>query len=221
MIDQSLPYFRQLRALVQPSELQGLANDLTVTIPALTRLTVETIPFMRDQVRPASTCAVNVIHPWTELTVRDPHFNSKNGFPPRKVYVEGVDFLPGLAGESRDFDANGPYVRVLGTGGTFTYSLQPGLFGQALAPITGVQPEVPPHGNNPPLESGVPCETQPKIATLATPSGSGPQQVHAPDTPAIQKLEQSLAPGALSQLKALLRQQSLGLLPGASNGTKK
>ena len=56
MVDASLPFIHQLRLLVQPSELQGLAKDLTVTIPALARLTVETIPFMRNQVRPASSC---------------------------------------------------------------------------------------------------------------------------------------------------------------------
>ena len=55
-----------------------------------------------------------MIYPWSQLTVPDSHFNASNGFPPRKVYVEAVDYLPGLAGESRNFDANGPYIRILG-----------------------------------------------------------------------------------------------------------
>ncbi len=38
---------KQLRQLVQPSELRGLTKDLSATVPALARLTVETIPFMR------------------------------------------------------------------------------------------------------------------------------------------------------------------------------
>jgi hypothetical protein len=187
MIDQSLPYFRQLRALVQPSELQGLANDLTVTIPALTRLTVETIPFMRDQVRPASTCAVNVIHPWTELTVRDPHFNSKNGFPPRKVYVEGVDYLPGLAGESRNFDSISPMIRVTESlGGTIVYSLSgntAGSAGSGAASVGGEQPTLPPKDKSgrvkrPPLAGGDilnhPCETQPALKTVSDAQSGGP-----------------------------------------------
>ncbi len=99
---------------------------------------------MRNEVRPASSCIANIVLPWSHLTINDSNFNASNGFPPRQVYVEAVDFLPGLAGESRDFDANGPYIRVLGNGGTFTYSLQPGLFGQSLAPISSVEPEPPP-----------------------------------------------------------------------------
>jgi len=219
-ITASLPFIAQLRALVQPSELEGLVHDLSFTIPALAKLTAETIPFMKNGVRPASSCVVNVIYPWSQLTIHDPHFNSSNGFPPRKAYIEGVDFLPGLAGESRDFDANGPYVRVLGTGGTITYSLGTGLFGQALAPINGTQPTVPPGGKNPPLVtpggklvSTVPCETQPRISSLDTPTGNGPSQVAATMSPSGQKLEQALVPLAVNSLSALLKQQGLPLAP--------
>ncbi len=145
-------------------------------MPALAKLTEETIPFMKNEVRPASSCVANVIHPWSQLTINDAHFNASNGFPLRQVYVEAVDFLPGLAGESRDFDANGPYIRVLGIGGTLTYSLQPGLFGQSLAPLEAVQPALPPGGKRPPYEENVPCETQQAITTLDTPTGGSAQQ---------------------------------------------
>ena len=107
---------------------------------------------MTNQVRPASSCVANVIYPWSQLTVPDNNFNASNGFPPRKVYVEAVDYLPGLAGESRNFDANGPYIRVLLNGGTFTYSLSPGLFGQSLEQLEGAQPTAPPGGQRPPYE---------------------------------------------------------------------
>jgi len=132
---------------------------------------------MRDQIRPASSCVANVIYPWSQLTLNDPNFNASNGFPPHKAYVEAVDFLPGLAGESRNFDANGPYIRVLGTGGTLTYSLQPGLLGQALTKIVGVQPGLPPGGHRPPLEPNVPCETQAPIRDLSAPVSAPPTQV--------------------------------------------
>ncbi|MFZ0042332.1 MAG: MlaD family protein, partial [Solirubrobacteraceae bacterium] len=160
MVDATLPFISQLNALMQPSELRGLVHDLKPTIPALAKLTNETIPLMKNEVRPTSSCVVNVIHPWSEGTVPDSHFNASNGFPSRKIYIEQVDYLPGLAGESRDFDANGPYVRVLGQGGTLTYSLSPGLFGQSLSAIDGVQPQLPPGGKRPPYEETVPCETQ-------------------------------------------------------------
>ncbi|HZU61234.1 MAG TPA: MlaD family protein, partial [Solirubrobacteraceae bacterium] len=213
MVDASLPFFHQLRLLVQPAELQGLVHDLSFTVPALAKLNAETIPFMKNQVRPASSCQVNVILPWTHLTIHDRHFNASNGFPPRQVYVEGVNYLPGLAGESRSFDTNGPYVRILGTGGTFTYSLQPGLFGQALAPITGVAPQPPaPHNSGdgapikverPPLKSHVPCETQPAITESQlnnNPTGTGPKQIHTTLSPQAAKLEQLMVPQALTQL---------------------
>ena len=141
---------------------------------------------MANGVRPAASCAANVVIPWSKLTLNDPHFNASNGFPAHPVYVEAVDFLPGLAGESRDFDANGPYIRILGTGGTLTYSLQPGLFGQALAPLQGEQPQSPPGQHAPPLQPNVPCETQQPITDLSAPTGG----------PAAADVEHLSAPGA-------------------------
>jgi phospholipid/cholesterol/gamma-HCH transport system substrate-binding protein len=177
-IDASLPFITQLRLLVQPSELQGLAEDLSKTVPSLAKLTNETIPLMKNEVRPASSCVANIIYPWSQLTVPDPNFNASNGFPPRPVYVEAVDYLPGLAGESRNFDANGPYIRVLLNGGTFTYSLSPGLFGQSLEQLKGAQPAVPPGGKRPPYKETVPCETQAPITNLAAPQSAPFQQIN-------------------------------------------
>jgi phospholipid/cholesterol/gamma-HCH transport system substrate-binding protein len=183
-VDASLPFITQLKLLVQPAELRGLTSDLKVTVPALAHLTNSTIPLMRDQVRPLASCVVSVIHPWSELTVPDSHFTAANGFPSRKVYVEGVDYLPGLAGESRDFDANGSYIRILGVGGTLTYSLQPGLFGQSLTKLDAVQPQLPPGGKRPPYEETVPCETQAPITSLYAPSG-GPMTPINTTTPTL------------------------------------
>ena len=170
-VDASLPFITQLKLLVQPSELRGLTHDLSPTVPALAKLTQESIPMFSNQVRPLSSCVSHVIIPWTHLTVPDSHFNASNGFPARQVYVEGVDYLPGLAGESRVFDANGPYIRILGVGGTLTYSLSPHLFGQSLAPLSSVQPQLPPGNKRPAYNETVPCETQPAITDLSAPSG--------------------------------------------------
>jgi phospholipid/cholesterol/gamma-HCH transport system substrate-binding protein len=176
MVDASLPFVTQLNDLVQPAELRGLTADLKPTIPALATLTLDTIPLMKNEVRPTSSCVANIIYPWSQMTVPDSHFNASNGFPARKVYVEAADQLPGIAGESRNFDANGPYVRILGTGGTLTYSLQPGLVGQSLEPLTSVQPMVPPGGKRPPYEENVPCESQAPITSLYAATGAPMQQ---------------------------------------------
>jgi phospholipid/cholesterol/gamma-HCH transport system substrate-binding protein len=211
-IDASLPFITQLRLLVRPQELRGLTGDLSVTIPALANLTKTTIPFMRDQVRPASSCVANVVYPWSQLTLNDPNFNADNGFPARKAFVEAVDFLPGLAGESRDFDANGPYIRILGTGGTFTYSLQPGMFGQALTKIVSVQPQLPPGGHRPPLQPNVPCETQQAITDLSAPAGAPPQQVGSDlAAPGASLRWQDAAQAAVGMLRDVSRQQGLNL----------
>ncbi|MGH2888166.1 MAG: hypothetical protein ACRDNJ_00915, partial [Solirubrobacteraceae bacterium] len=219
MVDASLPFVTQLNDLVQPSELRGLTADLRPTVPALARLTLDTIPLMRNQVRPASSCVVNVIYPWSQLTVPDQNFNASNGFPPHKVYVEAVDYLPGLAGESRDFDANGPYIRVLGTGGTLTYSLQPGMFGQALTRLDAVQPQVPPGGRRPPYRENVPCETQPPITNLASPS-SGPIQQTPTSLSALgaQPRWQGASENAMTALRKIAHAAGLALSDPSGSG---
>jgi hypothetical protein len=187
MVDASLPFIHQLRLLVQPSELGGLTYDLghtdatghfVGTVPALDQLTKETIPLLRNQVRPASSCVANNIIPWSHLTLNDPHFNASNGFPPHPVYVEGADFLPGLAGESRDFDANGYFIRILGAlGNTGVTSLQSGLIGGTLAPIAGEEPQVPPTGEQPPTFAPTsPCENQPRVTDLSATASPAPSQ---------------------------------------------
>jgi phospholipid/cholesterol/gamma-HCH transport system substrate-binding protein len=184
MVDASLPFLSQLRQLVQPAELGGLTHDLSFTVPALAKLTVETIPFMKNQIRPSSSCVANVIYPWSQLTLNDPHFNGSNGFPPHKVYVEAVDFLPGLAGESRNFDANGPYIRILGAlGQTGVTSVQSGLVGGTLSPLVGFEPTVPPGGHPPPLQPNVACETQPVVNDLSSGSNSAPSTATASTLP--------------------------------------
>jgi phospholipid/cholesterol/gamma-HCH transport system substrate-binding protein len=212
MIDASLPFITQLRYLVSPSELRGLTADLAATVPALSRLTRESTPLMADGVRPAASCAVSVVIPWSQLTLNDSHFNASNGFPPHPVYVEAVDFLPGLAGESRDFDANGPYIRILGTGGTLTYSLQPGLFGQTLAPLQGEQPQPPPGQHSPPLQPNVPCETQQPITDLSAPTGGPPaQQSSNLAAPGASLRWTSAATAAIPQIQQLAAQNGLKL----------
>ncbi len=97
MVDASLPFFHQLRLLVQPDELQGLVHDLSSTVPALGKLNAETIPLMKNGVRPAASCQVNQILPWSHLTVPDQTFNASNGYPGRPG-VCGGRRLPARSG---------------------------------------------------------------------------------------------------------------------------
>ena len=188
-------------------------------MPALAKLTRATVPLMKNGVRPLSSCVANVIYPWSQLTLNDGTLSGTPGLPLRPVYVEAVDYLPGLAGESRDFDPNGPYIRILGDGGSLTYSLQPGLFGQALQPISAVQPQLPPGGNRPPLHSGVPCETQAPITTLYEPPSAPLKQVSSDSSlsaPGAKLRWLSAAQVALDQIGKIVTQEGLKLnIPAA------
>ena len=169
-IDATLPLVDAAARAGRADELGGLATNLARR-PGAVAADERDDPADAGGVRPASSCLATVVYPWSQLTLKDPHFNASNGFPPRKVYVEAVDYLPGLAGESRNFDANGAYIRVLLTAGSLTYSLTPGAFGQAVAPLISTQPTLPPGGKRPPLRPDVPCETQTPIHDLSSPTG--------------------------------------------------
>jgi ABC-type transporter Mla subunit MlaD len=218
-VDASLPFIRQLRYLVRPAELRGLVHDLAGTVPSLANLSVKTVPLMENAVRPAASCVVNVIYPWSRLTINDGTFSGTQGFPLRPVYVEAVDYLPGLAGESRDFDANGPYIRVLGEGGSLTYSLQPGMFGQSLQKISGVQPAIPASGQRPPLNETAPCETQTPYnqQTIQSPVSAPPAQIGTGvSTPAAAARWKSVVQVAIGQLRQIVGNQGLKLNVPAS-----
>ena len=111
---------------------------------------------------------------------------------------------------------------MLGTGGTLTYSLSPGLFGTALTPIAGEQPQLPAlHTSGdgakvpvsrPPLQPNVPCETQQPITDLSAPTGAGPQPVAAGvSTPAAKLRQESAGLLLLAQLEQQAKQQGFGI----------
>jgi len=93
-----------------------------------------------------------------------------NAFPTHgPVYEDMAKFLPGLAGESRSFDANSQYFKVQGSGGAETLNVGNGLFGTVAEPIVGNNP--PPMRQRPPLKPGIPCETQEPPDLRSIPKG--------------------------------------------------
>jgi virulence factor Mce-like protein len=160
------PLVSQLAGLVGENELRGLSRDLRAATPGLVGLSNRSIPLWR-QLRPLASCIDNVILPWSQDTVPDAAFPETG-----PVYQSAVKWLPGLAGESRSFDANGQWFKVLGSGGLETLQLGNGLFGIPLFPIEGVNPPRP--TARPPLRPDVPCETQ-QPPNLETVPGGPPQ----------------------------------------------
>ena len=146
-----LPFARQMRALFSRPELRGLVADLRPTVPALARFNKGGVA-LQGQLRALGSCQNNVIIPTLTSTIPDDNFK-----PTGKVYEEGVKWLPGIAGESRSFDANGQYIKSLAYSANYAYPLNDGKLFFTQAPLQGVKP---PRNDQPPLRPDVPCETQ-------------------------------------------------------------
>jgi phospholipid/cholesterol/gamma-HCH transport system substrate-binding protein len=170
-INATVPLLRQLRGLVGEDELQGLAADLRRAIPPATRLAEETVPVL-EQARTLAGCTNNVLVPFGNDRVPDENFPATG-----PVHEELSKPFPALAGESRSFDANGQWFKVLGTGGAETFDFGDNLFGTTATPIVGVNP--PPDRTRPPLRPDVPCETQQR-PNLDTEQAPGPRKVENP-----------------------------------------
>jgi phospholipid/cholesterol/gamma-HCH transport system substrate-binding protein len=142
-IDASLPFIRQARRLFSRSELRGLARDLRVAIPALAQVNSDAIPLFA-QLRSLSRCQNEVFLPFANDTIPEPHYPENNN---QRVLNQIQRSFVGLAGESRQHDANTPIFRVQG--------VNP-------AQQTKVRPARPSDGGltPPPHRPDVPCETQ-------------------------------------------------------------
>lgn len=145
------PFVAQLRGLISEPELGGLARDLRAAVPTLVELNRGGVG-LQEQQRAFASCQANVIAPWQEDKIVDAAFPSAG-----RVFEEGVKWMPGIAGESRNSDANGQYVRSFAQNGNIAYALGGNRFFFTELPIQGVNP---PRSKMPPLAPAVPCETQ-------------------------------------------------------------
>ena len=165
-VEATLPLIRQLRGLVRESELGALARNLRSATPPLAQVARTGVSVL-GRLRELSSCANNVLVPFGDGKLEDKAFPTHG-----PVYQDLAKFLPGLAGESRSFDANGPYFKVQGAGGAETLNIGNGLFGTVAEPIIGNNP--PAIRRRPPLEPGVPCETQQPPDLRSIPKGPPP-----------------------------------------------
>ncbi|MEY2441269.1 MAG: phospholipid/cholesterol/gamma-HCH transport system substrate-binding protein [bacterium] len=218
-VDATLPLVKQLRGLVQPAELRGLARNLHSATPPLARL-AKAAPGVLSELRGVSSCANEVLVPFGNDTLVDKAFPTHG-----PVYQEIPKALPNLAGESRSFDANGPWFKVLGSAGAETLNVGNGIFGSAIEPILGNNP--PPVRTRPALRPDVPCETQeqpdlrsiPRGVPAAIPNASGTaQRVAKAQASAVAVLREQLkgtgrtvsdTPATIGDLRALARRNGL------------
>jgi phospholipid/cholesterol/gamma-HCH transport system substrate-binding protein len=153
-LDAAIPWIGQARALVQEDELKGLAADLRQAVPRLVRLNRRLIPFL-GQLRALSSCTNNVLVPFVEDEIPSIEVGNSGHSVREQINRSFV----GLAGESRNNDANTPLFHIQGVA---PMKLSAGRIEPAPPP----DPTVPP-----PHRPDVPCETQ-EPPNLAAPSGS-------------------------------------------------
>ena len=153
-LDAAIPWIGQARQLVQEDELKGLAADLRQAVPSLVRLNRSLIPFLNQQ-RALSSCTNRVLVPFVEDDIP----SVEEGNSGHSVREQINRSFVGLAGESRNHDANTPLFHVQGVA---PLKLTAGRIEPAAPP----DPTVPP-----PHRPDVPCETQ-EPPNLAAPAGS-------------------------------------------------
>lgn len=174
-LDAQLPLVRELRGLVSRPELQGLVSALRPVVPDLAELNRDGVE-LQEQQRQLASCQTGVVLPWQNDSIPDGLIPAKG-----KVFQEGVRWLPGIAGESRSFDANGQYIKTVADGANFATATGDGRFFLTGSPLQGVQP--PRAAKDPPLRPDVACETQerPNLAAgVQTPPPSRRVNQNAP-----------------------------------------
>ncbi len=193
----TLPLVGQLRGLVQDRELGTLARNLRSATPPLAQVARSGVSVL-SQLRALSGCATNVLVPFGDSKLVDEAFPTEG-----PVYQDMAKFLPGLAGESRSFDANTQYFKVLGSGGAETLNIGKGLFGTLAEPLVGNNP--PPIRQRPPLEPDVPCETQEPPDLRSIPKGP-PQSIDTSNA-ASRTRESKAQAAAVAVLRAELKRR--------------
>ena len=182
-LDAQIPFIRQARGLVSEAEARGLVRDLRPTVPALARLNRgSTRTFAQS--RALAACQNNVLLPFSRTPINDPAFADTHSGDP--YFEEAPRAFVGLAGESRQADANSAFFRVLaGTGPTTVFStgeLGETLFGQLPQELAGTRPPEPPKA--PSFRPDIPCETQ-DPPDVNTPAGPGDSLVPLPTPPGL------------------------------------
>jgi hypothetical protein len=178
-INASFPWIKQVRALVQPSELQGLARDLSPATRDLAGAINGTVTLLPQQ-NLIAQCLNKVILPTGDIKIEDGPLS--NGV---ENYKEFWYTMVGLSGESQNFDGNGQYVRFQPGGGTQTTSTGASslsgdtLFGRTPDKPLGTRPKYP--GKRSAYRPDVPCYTQ-KIPDLNG-AANGPPDTSKPGNP--------------------------------------
>jgi phospholipid/cholesterol/gamma-HCH transport system substrate-binding protein len=170
-ITAAFPWIRQTRALLRPSELQGLVDDLQPAIDDFARFTKGQVQLL-PQIDLFNRCQLNVVLPASEARIDDGVFSTG-----LRNYEEFFQTTVGLAGESQNFDGNGSYTRFMAGGGGYPVQTQQvqqqgsPLFASAIDPPLGTRPA---RGAKPPYKPNAACYKQKPPDLAAATIGAGP-----------------------------------------------
>jgi ABC-type transporter Mla subunit MlaD len=161
LIAASKPWLEQARPLLSGKEGGGVARLLAEATPGLAGAAQAGKANALPQLNRISLCTTKVFVPTGNQTIND---RFSTGGP---NYREFYFYLANFAGQSQNFDGNGPYLRLQpGGGDTFVEQSNPNGnlstekqdFANTIAPPLGTQPQL---GGRPPLKPDVRCFTNP------------------------------------------------------------
>ena len=160
------PWLEQARPLLGDDELGGTALQLQGAAPGLALATSDGTKLFK-QIELLSRCANQVLIPTGNQQITDAFGTAAPNY--RELFYAAV----GFAGESQNFDANGPYVRFqTGGGPVLARSSVPNgppgdnaYFGNTISTPLGSQPVL---GGKPPFKTDVAC------ASNSVPDVNGP-----------------------------------------------
>jgi phospholipid/cholesterol/gamma-HCH transport system substrate-binding protein len=187
-LEVAIPWIAQQRALMRESELKGLARSLRGATPSLVRLNRSLVRFLQ-QARALASCTNSVLTPWSRSRVP----SAEPGNTGQEVRRQTFRGFVGLAGESRNNDANTPYFHIQ----TVKPTNLAGANGGRLEPLAPPNPNVPPQHR-----PDVPCETQ------------EPPNLDAPDAPGTAPAV--AAPAAAASLTGALARAQRGDFAGTA-----
>jgi phospholipid/cholesterol/gamma-HCH transport system substrate-binding protein len=170
-LNAGFPWIRQTSALLRPSELQGLVDELQPAVSDFARFTDGQVDFL-PVLDKFDRCQLKVILPIGDTRIDDAALSTG-----LRNYQEFFQTMVGFAGESGNFDGNGSYTRFQSAGGGFKVQTPPvgnfreGLFGSAAAPPLGTRPA---RGPKAPYKPDAPCYKQTPPDLNAAPIGAGP-----------------------------------------------
>jgi len=178
LIAASGPWLRQARPLLSGKEAGGTARLLAKSTPGLAGAAQAGKANALPQLNQLSLCSSRVLVPTGDQTINDPF---STGPSSREFFYALVNF----AGESQNFDGNGPYLRTQIGGGPQlvqtpspdgNLSTEKAFFSNTIEGPLGVQPQL---GGRPPKKPDARCYKQP------VPDVNGPLGQPGPPDPAV------------------------------------